>query len=78
MYQWIKSLFAREPTSEEEEALKELENRIRVYKRVVAIRLSIFEDKHGRLSRSQRNYIAMKIEKRISKMRANYLKKFQK
>jgi len=78
VYQWIKSLFIREPKKEEDHALEELERRIRMYKRVVGIRLSVFEDKHGRLSVKQRSYLARKIEKRIQQMREEHSKKYSK
>ena len=34
-----------------------------------------FENKYGKLSRSQRRYIAMKVEKRINEMRDEYFEK---
>jgi hypothetical protein len=77
-YQWIKSLFTkREPTSREELALKRLEDRIRVYRRTVAMRLFAFEKKRGRLSREQRNHITKKIEKRIAEIRAEHFNKIK-
>ena len=44
-------------------------------KRIAAARLAIFENKYGKLSRSQRRYIAMKVEKRINEMRDEYFEK---
>ena len=78
MYQWVKSLFTREPKKEEEYARQDLERRIRLYKRVVGIRLSAFEDRYGKLSRRQRIYIVRKIEHRIKKMWAEHYQKYPK
>jgi hypothetical protein len=77
-YQWIKSLFIkREPTSKEELALKKIEERIRIYRRTVAMRLFVFEEKHGRLSHNQRNYITKRIEKHISEIRVEHFNKIK-
>jgi len=76
IYQWIKSLFIKKESANKEElALKRLEDRIRAYRRTVAMRVFAFEKKHGRLSRDQRNHITKKIEKRISEIRAEHFNK---
>ena len=77
MYQvieWFKSLFATE--DEESKANREVEERIRIYKRLLAIRIANFESKHGYpLSVRQKIYLAKKLEERIKQMREQAEKK---
>ena len=80
MYQvieWFKSLFARE--DEESKSQRELEDRIRIFKRLLAIRISNFEHRYGHpLSVRQKIYLAKKLDERIALMRKEYQKKWQK
>jgi len=72
--EWFKSLFATE--DKEPKADREVEDRIRIYKRLLAIRISNFESRYGYpLSNRQKIYLAKKLEDRIRQMREESKKK---
>jgi len=68
--EWIKSLFNEDKTKR---AQRELERRIGVYKRLMAIRIANFEHRHGTtLSRRQKLYLIRKMDERIKEMRREH------
>ena len=79
MYQvieWFKSIFAKEIEDKESESQRQVEERIRVYKRLLSIRIANFESRYGYpLSTRQKIYLAKKLEERIKEMREDSKKK---